>query len=220
MTAARPLTGTVPELSFTVLDAARLELAAAPTIAFTVRVESPGTEPIRSVLLETQVQIAARRRAYDAASHARLFELFGHVKDWGTTLRTLLWARLTVSVPPFTGSTEIALHVPCSYDLDVLATRYFSALDDGEVPLELLFSGTVFYAGPGGQLQAGRISWEQDAEYRLPVRVWRETIDHHFRDTAWLRLRTAQYEALCAYRARHGLTSWEATVEALLAAED
>jgi hypothetical protein len=123
-------------------------------------------------------------------------------------------------VAPFTGSTEVALHVPCSYDLDVLATRYFSALDDGAVPLEFLFSGTVFYAGPEGQLQAGRISWEQDAEYRLPVRVWRETLDQHFRDAAWLRLRTAQYEALSDYRARHGLTSWEATVEALLAAGD
>jgi hypothetical protein len=220
MTAARPLTGTVPELSFAVLDAARLEYAAAPTLAFTVRVDTPGAEPIRSVLLETQLQIAARRRAYDPASHDRLFELFGHVKDWGTTLRTLLWTRLTVSVPPFTGSTEVALHVPCSYDLDVLATRYLAALGDGEVPLEFLFSGTVFYAGPGGHLQAGRISWEQDAEYRLPVRVWRATLDHHFRDAAWLRLRTAQYEALCDYRARHALTSWEATVEALLARGD
>src|SRR5215207_4280201 len=140
---------TAPALAFSVLDAARVEHAAAPTLGFSVRVDAPGGEAIRSVLLDVQLQIAARRRRYDAAAEERLLELFGPVKDWGATLRNLLWTRATLVVPQF--------------------------------------SGTVFYAGSDGRLQAARISWEQDAQHRLPVRVWRETMDHHFPGTAWLR---------------------------------
>jgi hypothetical protein len=219
MAATSPLAGPVPEIAFAVLDAARVEYAAAPTLGFTLRVDAPDGRPIRSVLLDTQLQIAARRRHYDDDTRERLFELFGPVKGWGTTLRTLLWTRTTFAVPPFTGSTVVDLHVPCSYDMEVLATRYFDALPDGEVPLEFLFSGTVFYSGAGGQLQAARISWEQDAEYRLPVRVWRETMEHYFPGTAWLRLRKDSFDRLCAYKARHALASWEDTIDALMGEE-
>ena len=219
MAAARPLAGPVPELAFAVLDAAPLPHAAAPTLAFSLRIDCPDGPPVRSILLDTQVQIAARRRAYDERAQARLFELFGPVKDWGGTLRTLLWTRTTLAVPPFTGTTVVELPVPCTYDLEVAASRYLDALGDGEVPLELLFSGTVFYAGAGGRLQAARISWEGDAEYRLPVRVWRATMDAHFPGTAWLRLPKASFDRLCAYRARHALPGWEETVDALLEEE-
>jgi uncharacterized protein DUF6084 len=214
--ATSPLSERIPALAFSVLGAAPVARAAAPTIAFALRVEAPGGEAIRSVLLDVQLQIAARRRRYDPAAEERLLDLFGPVKDWGSTLRNLLWTRATLVVPPFSGSTEVELPVACSYDLDVLATRYLDALAGGEVPLELLFSGTVFYAGAAGQLQAARISWEQDAEYRLPVRVWRETMERHFPGTAWLRLPKDSHDRLCAYKARHAFATWEETVDALL----
>jgi hypothetical protein len=216
MTAASPLTAAVPQRAFAVVDAARVEHAAQPTLAFSLRVDGPEGVPIRSVLLDAQIQIAARRRRYEASEHERLLELFGPVKDWGSTLRTLPWTRITLVVAPFTGSTVVPLNVPCSYDLEVLASAYIDALGDGDVPLEFLFSGTVFFAAAGGQLQAARISWERDAEYRLPVRVWRETMEHHFRDTAWLRLRKDAFDRLRAYKARHALATWEDAVEALL----
>ncbi|MGI8779445.1 MAG: DUF6084 family protein [Solirubrobacteraceae bacterium] len=212
-----PLAGPIPELAFAVLDAAPVQFAAVPTLGFSLRVECDGGHPIRSVLLDTQLQIAARRRPYDEGAHERLSELFGPVKDWGSTLRTLLWTRTTLAIPPFTGSTVVELPVPCSYDMEVVASKYLDALADGEVPLEFLFSGTVFYAGAGGQLQAARISWEGDAEYRMPVRVWRATMDHYFPGTAWLRLPKDSFDRLCAYKARHALPGWEQTIDALLA---
>jgi hypothetical protein len=214
-----PLAGPVPELAFTVLDAARVEYAAAPTLAFSVRIDCLGGHQVRSVLLDTQLQIGARRRHYDESAHERLFELFGPPAAWGSTLRTLLWTRTSIAVPAFTGSTVAELQVPCSYDMEVLASKYLDALSDGEVPLEFLFSGTLFYAGASGQLQAARISWEGDAEYRMPVRVWRETMDHYFPGSAWLRLGKESFDALCAYKARHAIPSWDATVDALLAEE-
>jgi hypothetical protein len=207
---------TAPALAFSVLDAAPVERAAAPTLAFSVQVVAPGGEAIRSVLLDVQLQIAARRRRYEAEAHERLFELFGPVKDWGTTLHSLLWTRTTLVVPPFTGSTVVELPVPCTYDTEVLASKYLDALPGGDVPLELLFSGTVFYAGASGQLQASRISWEQEADYQLPVRVWRATMERHFPGTAWLRLPKESFDRLCAYKARNAFASWEQALDELL----
>jgi Family of unknown function (DUF6084) len=216
MATTSPLAGPVPELAFAVLGAAPVPYAAAPTLGFSLRVDCPAGTPIRTVLLDTQLQIAARRRSYDASAHERLSDLFGPVKDWGSTLQTLLWTRMTLSIPAFTGSTVVELPVPCSFDMDVVASRYLDALPGGEVPLEFLFSGTVFYAGAGGQLQAARIPWEGDAEYRMPVRVWRETMDLYFPGSAWLRLPKDSFDRLCAYKARHALPSFEAAVDALL----
>ena len=85
------------------------------------------------------------------------------------------------------------------------ASQYLHALEDGEVPLEFLFSGTVFYAGAGGRLQVGRIAWDKEAEYRLPVAVWREMMDRYFPDSAWLRLRRESSTGCAAYKARHAL---------------
>jgi hypothetical protein len=214
-----PHTRAIPKLAFTVLDAARAEHTAVPTLRFTLRVDSLGGEPIRSVLLDTQVQIAARRRHHDEAAHDRLFELFGAPEDWGTTLRTLLWTRTTLVVPPFTQSTVVELPVTCTYDLEVVASRYFDALRDGEVPLEFLFSGSVFYADADGRLQTTRLSWESEAEYRLPVAVWKETMEAHFRGTAWLRLRKDSFDRLAAYKSRRALATWEDAVDALLEEE-
>jgi hypothetical protein len=211
--------GSIPDLSLAVTDAARLAHAAAPTIRFVLRVESGGA-PVRSVLLDTQVRIAATRRAYAHESDDRLFELFGARADWGTNLRSLLWTRTTLVVPAFTGATDVDLLVPCSYDLDVTATKYFDALRDGDVPLEFLFSGTVFYSDADGRLQTARLSWELEAEYRLPVAVWRETIDHHFRGTAWLRLDRESHDRLVAYKSRRALPTWEAVLDELLPAKD
>jgi hypothetical protein len=207
--------GSIPELAFAVEGAERLEHAATPTLCFALRIESAGA-PVRSLLLDTQIQIAARRRPYDAAAHDRLFELFGAPAEWGTTLRTLLWTRTTLVVPPFSGSTVVQLPVPCSYDLEVTASRYFDALADGDVPLEFLFSGAIFYSGASGQLQTVRISWNHEAEYRLPVRVWKETMEHHFRGTAWLRVRKESFDRLSAYKSRRALPSWDDALDSLL----
>ena len=204
----------IPALSFAVTGATRVEHAAVPTLAFALRVASDA--PVRSVLLDAQIRIAARRRPYSPSAHDRLFELFGPVADWGTTLRTLLWTRTTLVVPPFEESTEVELPVTCSYDLEVAASRYIDALEDGDVPLEFLFSGSVFYGGDDGRLQTTRISWEEEAEYRLPVSVWRDVMDHHFRGTAWIRMRKETFDRLAAHKSRNAIATWEEAIDGLL----
>ncbi len=207
--------GAVPELGFTVLACEPLPHAAAPSLRFSLGIDAQGAA-VRSVMLEVQIRIAATQRQYDEAEQAQLGDLFGEAHRWADTLRNLLWTQATLVVPPFDGSTVVDLIVPCTYDFDVAAAKYLAGLHEGEIPLELLFSGTVFYAGPSGAIQINRISWNAEAAHRLPVRVWRETMDHYFPDSAWLRLDRAAFERLVAFRARGALTSWEAVVDALL----
>ena len=206
----------VPDLDFAVEGAEALTFAASPSLLFKLRIENLGKEPIRSVALSTQVRIAATQRHYDAAEQERLLEVFGEPHRWGSTLRSLLWTHTTLQAPPFSGSTVIDMPVTCTYDFEVVAAKYFHALEGGEVPLEFLFSGTVFYAGEGGGLQIARISWEKEAQFRLPVRLWKETMEHYFPNSAWIRLRRDAFDGLYNYKVRKGLPTWEAAVEALL----
>jgi hypothetical protein len=209
-------TGAVPELSFQVTGAVAERYSVAPTLSFVLSVARAGGGSVRSILLDTQIQIAARQRPYGEAEQTWLAELFGTPDRWSTTLRTLLWARTTLVVPPFTDSAEVTLPVACSYDLEANAANYLSGLQDGEVPLEFLFSGSVFYAGADGMLQTARISWEHEAQYLLPVSVWREAMDCHFPDCAWLRLGRPAFDRLRAYKAEHGLRTLEDAVERLM----
>jgi hypothetical protein len=206
----------VPDLDFRIEGAEVLEYAAVPSLLFKLRVENLEREPVRSVALNAQVRISAAQRHYEAAEQARLLELFGEPHRWGQTLRSLLWTHVGVQVPPFSGSVVVDVPVECTYDLEVVAARYFHALEGGEVPLEFLFSGTVFYAGEGGALQVARISWEKEATYRMPVRLWKDMMDRYFPNSAWIRLRQDAFDALYEYKTRMGHPTWEAAVEALL----
>jgi Family of unknown function (DUF6084) len=210
----------VPDLDFRVEGAEVLEYAAAPSLLFKLRVENLEEEAIRSVALNTQVRIAATQRHYDTVEQERLLEVFGEPHRWGNTLRSLLWTHTTLQVPRFSGSTVVDMPIPCTYDLEVVAAKYFYALEDGEVPLEFLFSGTVYYAEEGGRLQIARISWEKEAEFRLPVRLWKEMMERYFPNTAWLRLHRDAFDRLYDYKVRMGLPTWEAAVEALLRASE
>ena len=208
--------GEIPEVSFRVDDCGPLEHAAVPTLRFGLGIEGPAGVAIRALLLNVQIQIAARLRPYDEAEQEKLVELFGTPDRWGSTLRTVPWVRTTIAVPPFVDHTTIELPVTCTYDLEVSASKYFDALDGGEVPLEFLFSGSVFYANRAGQLQTTRITWESEASFALPVRTWKATMQAHFPDAAWLRLDRDRFDRLQAYRARNALPSWEAALDALL----
>ena len=211
--------GAVPELTFAVEGADVLRFAAAPTLAFRLRIESATDAVIRSLALTTQVRIAVTQRSYDERAQERLVELFGEPSRWRDTLRSLLWTHSTLHVPPFTGSTVVEMPLTCTYDFDVAAAKYFHALGEGDVPLEFLFSGTIFYSAEGG-LQTARIPWDKEAQFRLPVRLWKEMMEHYFPGTAWLRLQLDTFDRLYAYKAGRALTSWDEAIEALLAAAE
>jgi hypothetical protein len=127
----------------------------------------------------------------------------------------MLWTHCAITVPAFSGRTTIDLPVPCIYDFNIAATKYFHALRDGEVPLDLLFSGTIFYSDDG-ILRIAPIAWDKEASFRLPVRVWRRMMDQHYSNAAWLCLHKDVFERLYRYKSRCALPTWEQAVDSLL----
>src|SRR5262249_7192433 len=184
---------TMLDLNFQVEGAEPERVAAAPLMRFRLRATErvatgvPPT-PIHAVALSSQIRIEPARRRYGPREQERLLDLFGSPERWGQTLRPLLWTHASVVVRPFAGSTAVDLPVPCSHDFSLAATRYFDALEGGEIPLCFLFSGTIFYEAEERGLQVAQVPWDREASFRLPAATWKALMDHHYPDSVWLRL--------------------------------
>jgi Family of unknown function (DUF6084) len=208
----------MPELQLTIENAEVVPFAAAPLLAFKVRiVNSRSDEVIHTIALRAQIQIEVGRRKYDSNEQARLLDLFGEPDRWGQTLRTLLWTHASVIVPGFTGTALADIPVPCTFDFNVAATKYFHGLTKGDLPLCFQFSGTVFYIGEEGTLQVAPISWDKESKYRLPVKVWKDLMDAHYPNSAWLSLRRDSFERLQQFKTREGIPTWEEALDRALA---
>jgi hypothetical protein len=210
------------DLNFQVEGAEPERVAAAPLMRFKLRVTerlAPGEPPtpIHAVALNCQLRIEPARRRYGAREQQRLLDLFGTPERWGQTLRPLLWTHAGVVVRPFEGSTVVDLPVPCSYDFNLAATKYFDALEEGEIPLCFLFSGTIFYEAGERGLQVAPVPWEKEAYFRLPAATWKALMDLYYPEGAWLCLRKDVFDRLSEYKSRRGLPTWEQALEALLA---
>jgi hypothetical protein len=211
----------MPDLSFMVESAASVPYAAAPTIAFKLRISNAiAGEAIHTVALRCQIQIEATRRRYTIEEQRNMLDLYGEPERWNKTLRSLLWTLASVVVTGFEGSISTDLLIPCTFDFNVAATKYFEGLTEGEIPLRLMFSGTVFYAGEDGALQVAPISWEQEAAFKLPQSVWREMMDSYYPNTAWLSLRRDVFDRLYQYKTQHVIPTWEQALERILPVEE
>lgn len=207
----------MPDLNFEVVGAEAVPFSATPLLGFKLRItNADARQPIQSVALRCQIQIEATHRKYGAPEQERLLDLFGQPERWSRTLRAMLWTHAGVTVPPFQGSVVVDLPVPCTFDFNVAATKYFAALDGGEVPLNLMFSGTTFYESDEAGLQIEQIPWDREAKYRLPVSVWKEMMDIYYPNSAWLCLRRDTFNKLTQYKMGHGMTSWEEAIESLM----
>jgi hypothetical protein len=211
----------MPELKLNIEGAEVVQYAAAPLLAFKVRIENaPADQAIHTVALRAQIQIEVTRRKYDALEQARLQDLFDTPERWGQTLRNMVWAHASVIVPRFTGSIVTDIPVPSTFDFNVAATKYFNGLDSGDLPLNFQFSGTVFYQNADETLQVAPISWDKEARFRLPVATWKELMDVYYPNSAWLCLRRDAHARLYQYKVRHGIPTWEEAIERLLAASE
>lgn len=208
----------MPDLRIQVATSKVVPFAAVPTIAFQLGISNAlPAEEVHTIALRCQVQIEVTRRGYTAPEQARMLDLFGHPDRWGQTLRNLLWTHTSLVVPGFQGtSTTTDMNVPCTFDFNVAATKYFDGLVAGDIPLLLLFSGTVFYASPESDLRVAPISWELEARYKLPVQTWREMMDIYYPNSVWINLHKDVFERLYRYKMEHGIPTWERALEHML----
>ncbi len=211
----------MPDLNFQVEGAEAVPFTAAPLLAFKLRfTNTDAAQAIQSIGLRCQIQIESTHRKYGAQEQGRLLDLFGAPERWSRTLRAMLWTHASVMVPPFKGSTVVDLPVSCTFDFNVAATKYFAALKEGDVPLNLMFSGTMFYEAAGAGLQVEQIPWDREAKYRMPVRVWREMMDLYYPNSAWLCLRRDVFEKLSQYKMDRGIPTWEQALESIIPAPE
>ena len=204
------------ELVFDCVGAHADKYAVAPSMSLTLRIAETSGVKVDAIALRCQIRIEPTRRRYSDAEAERLNDLFGDTQRWADTLKPLQFTTLSIMVPGFAGAVEIDLPVMLSYDLEIGSTRYFAGLESGEIPLLLLFSGTVF-STVDGRLQAQQVPWSKEASYRLPVSLWREAIDVHFPNSAWIRMSLPTLDELQRFKTRHALPTWDATLAALLA---
>jgi len=205
----------VSELSFDCVDVQPDRYAAGPTLLFRLRIAETTGAAIHSMALRCQIRIEPHRRRYDEGEIERLRDLFGDGSRWGETLKPMQLATLSVMVPSFMGSVEVEMPVACTYDQEIASAKYFEGLLDGEIPLLLLFSGTVFAKGGSG-FSVDQVPWHKEAQYRLPVAVWKEAMDLHFPGQAWMRVRKETFDSLQRFKSKRALLTWDDALEALL----
>lgn len=206
----------MPELGFRVLSVAPEPQALTPILDFRLGIEEAEGCQIDSIALRCQILVEAARRRYAEREQEALLDLFGEPSRWGRTLKTMLWTHAATVVPGFRGATTVDLPVHCTFDLGVSAGRYFFALEDGEVPLTLQFSGTVFWRDVADALRTAPIPWTAEAAFKLPVATWRAMMDEHYPGTAWLCLRRDVVDRLNRYKGRRALPTWDDALASLL----
>ena len=207
----------MPDLDFAVTGVEPAAHGLSPLLHFKLRITaSPPEAVIESLILQAQIQIQSPRRSYSAPEKGKLIELFGTPDRWGQALRSMLWTHAHTTTGRFSGEIEATLPVPCTYDFNIAASKYFHALEEGEVPLLFLFSGTLFYAASGGGLAAQQISWEKECEWRMPIGVWHGLMEHHYPNSAWIYMRRDVFQRLYDFKCSEGLATWEQTLERLL----
>jgi Family of unknown function (DUF6084) len=205
----------VADLTFECTGAQADRYAVTPSLTLRLRITDTSGDRVDAIALRCQIRIEPHLRRYSAAEAQRLHDLFGDTDRWAETLKPLQLANLSTMVPGFTGSTAVDLPLPCGYDLEIAYTKYFNGLDDGVVPLLLLFSGTVFSSRDGKRM-VRQVPWSKESAFEMPVQVWRETVDMHFPNSAWLRVRRDTLDALQRFKSRNALTDWDSTLAALL----
>ena len=132
------------ELTFDCIGTKVDRYAVVPALSLVLRISETSAQRIEAIALRCQIRIEPARRRYSAAEAQRLNDLFGDTERWADTLRPLQFSTVATMVPGFSGAIEIELPVTFTYDLEVGSARYFDSLEAGEIPLLLLFSGTVF----------------------------------------------------------------------------
>jgi len=206
----------VAELAFDCIGARVDRYAVVPSLSLILRISETSGQQVEAIALRCQIRIEPARRRYSAVEAERLNDLFGDTERWADTLKPMQFSTVATMVPGFSGATKVDRAVPFTYDLEVGSARYFDSLEAGEIPLLLLFSGTVFTV-TDGRMQVQQVPWSKEAAYRLPVSVWREAIDAHFPNSAWIKMSRRTLEELQRFKSAHTLPTWDMTLTALLA---
>jgi hypothetical protein len=211
----------MPDLDIQIIGVEAAVSGLVPLLSFEALISDQSEKTIiHAVMLHAEVRIESPGPIYSQEQKEKLIELFGAPAGEAGTGDRRFWGHSETSVRGFTQSTTAVLPMPCTYDLNVAGAEYLDSITDGEVELSFLFSGTIFYQSEDGRFGVEQIPWNKECRYRMPVRVWKEIMDRHYGETAWLSLRRSLFDRLSASKRSHGCGTWDELISFLLAAED
>ena len=138
------------ELVFDCVEAKPDPYAAAPTMVFRIRISETSGESVHAIALRCQIP--------DRASAPPLYLERGVIAErsvrgalpLGRHPEALQLRFRRTDDPGWDAEIEL---VACTYDFEVTSAKYFHALEDGEIPVILLFSGSIFAKGRNGFLR-------------------------------------------------------------------
>lgn len=61
---------------------------------------------------------------------------------------------------------------------------------------------------------------EQEAKFKLPIKVWRDMMESYYPNNVWLNLRRDVFERLYQYKIQRGIPTWEQALESVLPVEE
>ncbi len=203
------------DLAFSVTDIIVEPYAAAPQLTVKLRIEESTESVIHAIALRCQIQIEPQRRGYQPEETLGMTDQFGSRDRWSMTLKPFQWMQTSTMVQGFSGSAEVDVALPVTYDFEVTASKYLHSLREGSVPIAVLFSGTVFTRGLNG-FGVEQVPWDREARFAMPVKVWRDLVELYFPNSGWLRLDRDTLGALANFKSAGGFVSWDEAVWSLL----
>lgn len=203
------------DLTYAVVDVSPEPYSVTPVLTARIGIAAVGDEPVHAIALRCQVRIDPLRRRYSDDEAAGLLDLFGPRERWSTTQRTFVWQHCSLMVPGFSGATQADMPLQCTYDFEVTAAKYMHALRDGAIPLQFLFSGTIFTQGERG-FAVQQVPWDREDRYDMPVSVWRDLMAQHYPNSGWLRLHRDTLDAIAAYKSQRGMLGFDDAITSLL----
>jgi hypothetical protein len=202
------------DLDFSLIGLSMLPFAATPQILLDLRIGT--NQPVHSMMLHCQLRVDVSERNYDSATLERLRDAFGLPDCWGHMLHTLQWTQLHQVVPAFEGSTRAELLLPCTYDFGLAITKYFDALDEGDIPMTMTCSGTVLY----GAGQVSPIPLGKEVKFDLPLYLWQETVHHYYPNSVWICLDKRVFDQFHTFKRLSGSPTWDQALTRLLGLEE
>jgi hypothetical protein len=202
------------DLEFSVKGLSMLPFAATPQLVIDLKITAD--QRVHSMMLHGQLRVDVSERDYDDATLERLQDAFGLPDCWGHMLHTLQWTQLHCVVPSFEGSTRVELMLPCTYDFGLAITKYFDALEDGDIPMTMTCTGTVLHGvGKVSPIPSGK-----EVKFELPLYLWQETVHHYYPNSVWLCLGKDVFDQFQTFKRLSGSPTWDQALTRLMGLEE
>ena len=199
----------MPDLNYTIEGAEPQRFAAAPLLLFKLHLRrGPPDGMLADADPRRRPALPGADRAGAASLHDaekdRLLDLFGTPERWGRRCGPCS-GRTSTRPSRVRRHCNVDLPVPCSFDFSLAATKYFAALEEGDIPFCFLFSGTIFYEAPTAPCRWRRSPGRRRRTFRLPGGDLAGMMDLHYPNIAWLCLRKDVFDRLDRFQSRSGL---------------